>query len=88
MIFETHVGSDDQGDRVPDRRSDEANICVPNINTRQRRMRLAAGAIQLVISLALLGVLVATGAQRWWRLALFPMFWGSAVGFFQWRDKT
>lgn len=63
-------------------------ICIPNISTRERRKRLAGGAIQLVISLGIFALLVALGADRWWRLILLPMFWGAAVGFFQWREKT
>ena len=63
-------------------------VCVPNISLRERRKRLAAGVIQLVISLAVLAALMATGADRGWRLTLLLMFWGAAAGFFQWRDKT
>ncbi len=66
--------------------ADEA--CIPNISPRERRKRLAGGLITFVISLAVLTTLIATGADRWWRLALLPVFWGAASGFFQWRDKT
>lgn len=63
-------------------------LCTPNISTRERRKRLAGGVIMFVISLAILAALMVTGASRWWRLALFPLFWGAATGFFQWRDET
>lgn len=63
-------------------------ICIANINLEERRKRLAGGVIAFVISLAVLAALMATGTSRWWRLALFPLFWGATVGFFQWRDKT
>ena len=36
----------------------------------------------------ILAVLLGVGADRLWRLALLPVFWGAAGGFFQWRDKT
>ena len=62
--------------------------CAANISTSERRKRLAAGVAQFLIALAVLAGLIAFGVDRWWRLALLPMFWGSAVGFFQWRDKT
>ncbi len=62
--------------------------CIPNISTAERRKRLVAGVITFFISLAVLAALVAFGVGRWWRLALLPFFWASAVGFFQWRDKT
>jgi fatty acid desaturase len=69
--------------------SSEINaVCIPNISTRERRKRLISGAIMFVISLAVLAALMAGGASRWWRLALFPLFAGAASGFFQWRDKT
>jgi hypothetical protein len=46
------------------------------------------GVVSFVIGLVVLAVLAATGVDRWWRLALLPVFWGAAVGFFQWRDET
>ena len=68
--------------------SEMGEVCTPNISLPERRKRLAAGVIQFVLSLAILAALIATGADRWWRLTLFLMFWGAASGFFQWRDKT
>jgi fatty acid desaturase len=63
-------------------------VCLPNINLRERRRRLAVGIGQFFVCLVVLALLIASGLDRWWRLALFPMFTGAAVGFFQWRDKT
>ena len=63
-------------------------VCIPNINTAERRKRLAAGLIQLLFSLVVLAVLLAFGVSPWWRLALLPFFMGASSGFFQWRDKT
>ena len=63
-------------------------VCIPNISTRERRKRLASGVIIFAISLLILAALIAAGASRWWRLALFLPFAGAATGFFQWRDKT
>jgi hypothetical protein len=62
--------------------------CVPNISPREGRKRLIGGLVQLTVALAVLAVLLLLGANRWWRLALFPVFWGAASGVFQWRDKT
>ena len=62
--------------------------CIPNISLRERRRRLAGGIVSFVVSLAILATLMARGANRWWRLPLFLLFWGAASGFFQWRDKT
>ncbi|HVN55189.1 MAG TPA: hypothetical protein VMT46_12725 [Anaerolineaceae bacterium] len=63
-------------------------VCIPNINTAERRKRLIAGLVQLAVTLLALAALVLLGFSHWWRLALFPLYWGSAVGFFQWRDHT
>ena len=73
---------------APAGESDASQACIPNISARERQKRLAAGVIQFVITLAILAALLASGADRWWRLPLFLFFWGAAVGFFQWRDKT
>ena len=63
-------------------------FCIPNISTAERRKRLSAGIVQLLVSLAVLSALLAFGVNRWWRLALLPLFFAAASGFFQWRDKT
>jgi type IV secretory pathway TrbD component len=67
---------------------DSEAFCIANISPVERRKRLVGGIIQLGITLAILAVLVATGVDRWWRLPLGLLFWASASGFFQWRDKT
>jgi uncharacterized protein YfiM (DUF2279 family) len=81
-------GSGQAAGHTPIGGSGTGEICVPNISARERRKRLASGVIMFAISLAILAVLIATGASRWWRLALFLPFAGAASGFFQWRDKT
>lgn len=63
-------------------------VCIANLSPRERTKRLVAGAIPFVIALVVLAVLAGTRADRWWRLMLLPLFWGAAVGFFQWRDAT
>jgi hypothetical protein len=68
--------------------SETGMVCIPNISPREQRKRLAGGVSLFTISLVVLTVLVARGANRWWRLPLFLFFWGAATGFFQWRDKT
>ena len=64
------------------------DACTPNISALERRKRLVGGIVALVIALGILGALMLIGASRWWRLALYPVFAGATVGFFQWRDKT
>jgi hypothetical protein len=62
--------------------------CASNISEAEQRKRLASGVIGMALGLAILAVLLATGTDRLWRLALLPVFWGAASGYFQWRDKT
>jgi hypothetical protein len=72
----------------PDGDAHTGKVCIPNISVRERRKRLVGGVISFAIGLAVLAALMALGADRWWRLALFPLFAGATSGFFQWRDKT
>ena len=67
---------------------DASAPCATNISPAEQRKRLAAGVIGAALGLAILAVLLAVGADRLWRLALLPVFWGAASGYFQWRDKT
>lgn len=62
--------------------------CTPNINQSERNRRLFFGLAALAIALVLLIALLLLDADRWLRLPLFFLFWGAAVGFFQWREKT
>jgi hypothetical protein len=64
------------------------DLCISNISQAERRKRLAGGVVMFLVSLVILGALLAFGVSRWWRLALLPFFMGASSGFFQWRDKT
>jgi len=63
-------------------------VCISNISPLERQKRLRFGINQFIITLVVLGVLIASGADRLWRLPLLFMFWAAAVGYFQARDKT
>ena len=84
----TKSGSSQDIGQSPAGSSESGEICIPNISTRERRKRLASGAIMFIVALAVLAVLMAIGASQWWRLVLFLPFAGAASGFFQWRAKT
>ncbi len=62
--------------------------CATNISPGEQRKRLASGVIGMALGFIILSVLVVADADRLWRLALLPVFWGAASGYFQWRDKT
>ena len=81
-------GSSQEIGQAPTGSSESGEVCIPNISTRERRKRLASGAIMFMIGLVVLAVLMASSASQWWRLVLFIPFAGAASGFFQWRDKT
>ena len=66
----------------------QSQVCIPNIDTAGRRQRLIAGVVELVVGLGILGWLLAAHADPLWRLPLFLVFSGAAVGFFQWQDRT
>jgi hypothetical protein len=66
--------------------SDE--ICIANISPLERQKRLQFGIQQFVITLVILGIMLALGLNHFWRLPLLFMFWAAAVGYFQARDKT
>jgi hypothetical protein len=65
-----------------------SDICIPNIGTNERKRRLRSGIIGLVIAAVIAVVLLAIGADRPWRLILFPLLYGSLAGVFQYREKT
>ncbi len=87
-VYLPDSGSGQDAGQTPIGNSQIDEACIPNISPRERRKRLAGGVIMFVISLAVLAALMATGADRGWRLVLWPLFAGAASGFFQWRDKT
>ena len=66
----------------------ESLVCIANISPRERQKRLVAGIVQFALALVILAVLIRLGIDRWWRLALFLLFFGAASGFLQWREKT
>ena len=67
---------------------DAVTECVPNIGPLQRRQRIDIGAVLLAASVAGAVVLFGVGGSRLWRLALFFPLLGTALCFFQVREKT
>jgi len=64
------------------------NVCIPNISPLERQKRLMFGIQQFVFTLVILGIMIALHLNPLWRLPLLFLFWASAVGYFQSRDKT
>jgi hypothetical protein len=67
---------------------EDGEACIANISPRERQLRMRFGIQQFVITLGILGVLIVFRANHLWRLPLLLMFWASAVGYFQAKDKT
>jgi hypothetical protein len=67
---------------------DARAVSTPNIGPRERRSRLLFGAGALAVAVVLGIALLATGAARPWRLALFLPLWLAALGFFQAWGRT
>lgn len=63
-------------------------VCITNISPLERQKRLRFGIGQFIFTVAVLGILIALQLNPLWRLPLLLMFWASAVGYFQARDKT
>ena len=63
-------------------------VCIANISPLERQKRLKFGFQQLIVTLVILGGLIALHANPLWRLPLLFLFWAAAIGYFQARDKT
>ena len=63
-------------------------ICIANISPLERRKRLVFGIKQFLFTLVILAVMIVLHLNPFWRLSLLFLFWASAIGYFQARDKT
>ena len=63
-------------------------VCIANISPLERQKRLRFGIQQFIFALVILGVLIALDVNPLWRLPLLLLFWASAIGYFQAREKT
>ena len=69
-------------------KEDDGEACIANISPLERQKRLRFGIRQFIFTLVILGILIVLHLNPLWRLLLLFMFWASAVGYFQARDKT
>ncbi len=63
-------------------------VCIANISPAERQKRMRFGIQAFIVALVLLGILIALHANPLWRLPLLFLFWSSASGYFQAKDKT
>ena len=80
--------SDRKQSHLPNEKEETEKVCIANISPLERQKRLAFGIRQFLFTLIILGILIALHLSPLWRLPLLFMFWASAVGYFQARDKT
>ena len=73
---------------APEQKESVKEVCIANISLPERRKRLMFAIRQFIITLVILGVLIALNINPLWRLPLFFLFSASAVSYFQARDKT
>jgi hypothetical protein len=64
------------------------DVCIANIGPRERKKRLKFAISQFIVTLIILGVLIALVLNPFWRMALLFMFSASTVSYFQALDKT
>lgn len=75
--------------RTTDSQEDHVSeVCIANISPKERRKRLLFAIQQFVVTLVVLGVMMALGLHPIWRLLLFFLFSAATVSYFQVLDKT
>lgn len=78
-LHSRHASTDDQ---------EMGEVCIANISPRERKKRLKFAISQFIVTLVILGVLIALDLNPLWRLPLLFMFSASTVSYFQVLDKT
>lgn len=63
-------------------------VRAANIGPKGCRRRVVTGAVALAAGIAALVVLLVSGVDRGWRVALVVPFWAGALGIFQARGHT
>ena len=63
-------------------------VCIANISPLERKQRLKFAIQQFIVTLVILGILIALDLNPLWRLPLLFMFSASTTSYFQVLDKT
>ena len=77
--------------KLSDLSNEEENIgevCIANISPLERKKRLKFAIQQFIVTLVILGALIAFDLNPLWRLPLLFMVSASTTSYFQFRDKT
>jgi len=63
-------------------------VCIANISPLERKKRLKFAIGQFIVTLVVLGVLIALDLNPLWRLPLLFLFSAATTSYFQVLDKT
>ena len=63
-------------------------VCIANISPYERQLRVKFAIRQFILTLVILGVMIALQVDPLWRLSLQFMFAAATVSYFQALDKT
>ena len=77
--------------KLSDLSNEEENIgevCIANISPVERKKRLKFAIQQFIVTLVVLGVVIALDLNPLWRLPLLFLFSVSTTSYFQVLDKT
>lgn len=88
MTINTAKFSTNQSNGFSDADQGGGEVCIANISPLERRKRLRFAIRQLIVTLAILGVLIMLGLHPFWRLPLFFLFSAATTSYFQVLDKT
>lgn len=80
--------SDPKLSDLGNRQEDIGEVCIANISPRERKKRLKFAISQFIVTLVILGAMIALDLHPLWRLALLFLFSASTVSYFQVLDKT
>lgn len=80
--------SDLNSNSLSDEDQEPREVCIANISPFELKIRLKFAIRQFVMTLVILGAMIALHLNPLWRLLLFILFSASTVSYFQARDKT
>jgi hypothetical protein len=80
--------SDLHSNGLSDEDQEIREVCIANISPYERQLRVKFAVRQFILTLVILGVMIALHLSPLWRLLLQFMFSAATVSYFQARDKT
>lgn len=88
MSINTTYFSDRKLSDLPNEEENIGEVCIANISPLERKKRLKFAIQQFIVTLVILGALIALDLNPLWRLPLLFLFSASTTSYFQVLDKT